>query len=216
MALIASKNGFLVDKRFPYDAEVEYLESTGKQWIDTGFRSDNTCKISIGMEIPASMTTNGWVFGSRNGSSSANDKSCLFAAVNENTCYAMLGSGIKEFNLSLIKNNLHIVEMSLTGGVVIDGAVVARFTPSEQADVFTNIFPIVLFTLRFGPSTLGNNFHGRIYGFSVMSNGIPRLLFQPVRFTNENGQSEGAMYDRVSGKLFGNKGTDDFVLGPDK
>ena len=38
----------------------------------------------------------------------------------------------------------------------------------------------------------------------------------PVRFTNENGVSEGAMYDRVSGNLFRNAGTSSFIIGPDK
>ena len=40
--------------------------------------------------------------------------------------------------------------------------------------------------------------------------------FIPVRFTNEDGVSEGAMYDKVSGQLFGNAGTGAFVIGPDK
>ena len=37
----------------------------------------------------------------------------------------------------------------------------------------------------------------------------------PVRFTNELGQSEGAMYDRVSGQLFRNSGTGAFGFGTD-
>ena len=37
----------------------------------------------------------------------------------------------------------------------------------------------------------------------------------PVRFTNEAGQPEGAMYDRVSGELFRNQGTEAFIIGPD-
>ena len=36
-----------------------------------------------------------------------------------------------------------------------------------------------------------------------------------VRFTNELGQSEGAMYDRVSGQLFRNQGTGAFLYGRD-
>ena len=40
--------------------------------------------------------------------------------------------------------------------------------------------------------------------------------FQPVRFTNGLGQSEGAMYDRVSGQLFRNSGTGAFNYGNDK
>jgi hypothetical protein len=38
----------------------------------------------------------------------------------------------------------------------------------------------------------------------------------PVRFTNEQGVSEGAMYDKVSGQLFRNAGTGVFGFGPDK
>lgn len=37
-----------------------------------------------------------------------------------------------------------------------------------------------------------------------------------VRITNSLGISEGAMYDRVSGKLYRNEGTGAFVIGPDK
>ena len=40
--------------------------------------------------------------------------------------------------------------------------------------------------------------------------------FIPVRFTNEDGVSEGAMYDKVSGQLYRNQGTGAFVIGPDK
>ena len=40
--------------------------------------------------------------------------------------------------------------------------------------------------------------------------------FIPVRFTNEDGVSEGAMYDKVSGQLYRNAGTGAFIIGPDK
>ena len=40
--------------------------------------------------------------------------------------------------------------------------------------------------------------------------------FIPVRFTNEDGESEGAMYDKVSGQLYRNAGTGAFIIGPDK
>ena len=40
--------------------------------------------------------------------------------------------------------------------------------------------------------------------------------FIPVRFKNEDGVSEGAMYDKVSDQLYRNAGTGAFVIGPDK
>ena len=50
----------------------------------------------------------------------------------------------------------------------------------------------------------------------IVSMGSVLLDAIPVRFTNENGVSEGAMYDRVSGSLFRNAGTSSFIIGPDK
>lgn len=40
--------------------------------------------------------------------------------------------------------------------------------------------------------------------------------FVPVRFLNEDNRWEGAMYDNVNGELFRNQGTGMFVIGPDK
>lgn len=56
----------------------------------------------------------------------------------------------------------------------------------------------------------------RIYHMDISSGAGYIRRFVPVRFTNELGVSEGAMYDRVSGELFGNAGTGAFVIGPDK
>ena len=39
--------------------------------------------------------------------------------------------------------------------------------------------------------------------------------FIPVRFTNESGEQEGAMWDRVTKQLFRNAGTGAFTFGPD-
>lgn len=47
-------------------------------------------------------------------------------------------------------------------------------------------------------------------------NGAALIDLIPVRFMNETGQQEGAMYDKVSKQLFRNKGTGSFIIGPDK
>ena len=56
---------------------------------------------------------------------------------------------------------------------------------------------------------------GRIYYIKISTNS-KTFDFIPVRFTNKNGVSEGAMYDRISGRLFRNSGTGAFIIGPDK
>ena len=56
----------------------------------------------------------------------------------------------------------------------------------------------------------------KITSSKIYIDGVIARDFIPVRFTNEQGVSEGAMYDRVSGQLFRNSGTGAFTVGPDK
>ena len=56
----------------------------------------------------------------------------------------------------------------------------------------------------------------RYYNAKISVGDIVVIDAIPVRFTNENDVSEGAMYDRVSGQLFRNAGTGAFIIGPDK
>ena len=59
-----------------------------------------------------------------------------------------------------------------------------------------------------------NNFSGgsvRIREVKFFYNGMLSKDIIAVRFTNEQGVSEGAMYDRVSGALFRNAGTGAFT-----
>lgn len=58
--------------------------------------------------------------------------------------------------------------------------------------------------------------HARIYSCKLWQDNILVRDYIPVRFTNELGQSEGAMYDRVSKQLFRNQGTGAFLYGNDK
>lgn len=54
-------------------------------------------------------------------------------------------------------------------------------------------------------------FEGKIYNISLYSDDVKLRDFIPVRIG-----TTGYMYDKVSKQLFGNAGTGDFILGPDK
>lgn len=56
----------------------------------------------------------------------------------------------------------------------------------------------------------------KITDFTIEKNNEILIALKAVRFTNEDGVSEGAMYDKVSGQLFRNAGTGAFIIGPDK
>ena len=58
---------------------------------------------------------------------------------------------------------------------------------------------------------------GVLYSWKeITPDGVKVIDIIPVRFTNEDGVSEGAMFDKVSGQLFRNAGTGALVIGPDK
>ena len=187
----------------PYDAEVEYLEGTGTQWIDTGISGRN----GILTRVVGSLTdvdsvnrffrayySNRLQFSS--GVSAASNN--YFVILN------MSGSG----NTSVQKDTdwHEFVIQSVSGDcwAKIDGVTVLSGSTIVEAGVGI----IHLFQAS---STAYSRC--KISAFSVRDTSTNELIIDliPVR---KNGV--GYMYDRVSGQLLGNAGTGDFVLGPDK
>ena len=67
-------------------------------------------------------------------------------------------------------------------------------------------------TLVIGQIISNAQFVGKLYSFRIEDdNNINIIDLIPVRVG-----TTGYMYDRVSGQLFGNDGTGDFIVGPDK
>ena len=58
---------------------------------------------------------------------------------------------------------------------------------------------------------VGNQMTGRIYRWRYWEGGVLKQDFYPVRVGED-----GYMYDKVSGVLFSNQGTGEFIIGPDK
>lgn len=67
--MIAARNAFLMSgAKLPYDAEIEYLESTGTQWIDTGVRPNGQTDFLVDTQF-RSLIGGGNRFGCRDVSS---------------------------------------------------------------------------------------------------------------------------------------------------
>ena len=186
----------------PYDAEVEYLESTGTQWIDTGYTPSGPTTFNLS----ATFTPTSSEFD-------------FFGAYRLYTQGSMICGCYNKFVFGYNPPNSRIDSASL-GSAEIYAKIeyslgqssrtlkVNGTTYSGNGATFSNL-EVTLFR---------SNFIGifKCHAFQIYdANGILVRDFQPVRFTNENGQSEGAMYDRVSRKLFRNAGTGSFTIGPD-
>jgi hypothetical protein len=205
MSLIAARSAMVGGgAKLPYDAEVEYLESTGTQWIDTGYSYNSaTDVVELVFEALTTSAAYSWVFGAydtvkRLGLGVGSGTNRRTFGYNETTSYnsdTYYTSSSHEF-------------LANQSGAGIDGI---RFFNYSS---FSTISNILLHTIPLDTTTYCSN--SRIWSYKHYRNGVLMRYFQPVRFTNEFGQTEGAMYDRVSGQLFRNAGTGSFTIGADK
>ena len=193
-------------KSLPYDYEVEYLEATGPQWIDTGFKATGGCIF----DFEAMWTTYGEaIVGSHNPSSNFSN------GFNRNQAYIYAQNKV-QFNKC---NNFEGISYPCSVGIKyhvyynsigsnrigsIDGNVIVNQTNTGTLNPVNNVvFFLVQYNLTYQK--------GRIYNCKLYDSTSTLVRdFIPVRV----GQV-GYLYDKVSGELFGNNGTGEFILGPD-
>ena len=180
---------------------VEYLESTGTQWIDTGIKPTSTTKAVVDTAF-----TKGSVLGSI--IPSYYSTWFCFTGGTAATVRYYYGS-ISNYDYMIDKTIRHVYGISKD--FEIDGSVV-YISYNTLTTGTQNIY-------AFGRIHNGNPndlLKGKIFSLEIYDGDDLVCDFTPVHFTNELGQSEGAMYDRVTGEIFGNEGSGSFIIGPDK
>ena len=193
----------------PYDAEVEYLESNrkfGYQWIQTDLFPYDGIDIYIGlMPIEYENVLSTWFVSDPVGDENGGFyRLCRGTGLDALVNYkSMNSSNIYVNNVSLgIKHELTIKH---DGSIIHNGIIVNTFKYLQKAPNEPNS-PFLLL----GDLSLQKQTWGKLYYFKVVDNEKILIDLIPVRIADE-----GFMYDRVSGKLFGNVGTGKFILGPD-
>lgn len=179
---------------YPYDSEVEYLESTGTQYIDTDVTPNQ--ELSIEIKWKNKTTQSGkYLFGS--GSSTTN---CIRGYISTNG-YWRFGGGYGALNTTDTTLRTAVMDKE---GLVINGV---TYNYNGTVGTFSSARTIKIFAGDSGNAPISTC----IYYFKISNNGTLVRDLIPVRVG-----TTGYMYDRVSGKLFSNSGTGSFVLGPDK
>lgn len=196
-----------------YDTEIEYLEGTGTQWIDTNI-SGNTYINSLEIEVK-------FLFVNKQ-----SKETCVIGAKNlprENIGFTLYTNSSNQINSWVVSGStVPIGQLSIGDTYVIK---VTFNKPQNRIHVFNGITSsnngnnnytgngiITLFMDNVnGTQTYAAPGKIKLYYCKVKSDNTLLIDAIPVRI----GQV-GYMYNKVSGKLFGNKGTGNFVLGPDK
>lgn len=186
---------------------IEYLESAGGiQWIDTGIVvDDNNYVLKCDMErtqVP-SLAWCGY-FGS-------------YPLSTQSPCTRLINSGTS-VNLYVNYSRVGSGGNTAPGYTIFDPSVrTVYMLYNGKLDYYRNekLFYSLSISAPNGIDTdtirvFGDGAYMRLYRFSIMYNGEPIIDLIPVR-----DDVVGCLYDTISGQLFYNEGTDEFIVGPD-
>ena len=202
--IVAAHQTMLAPPALPYDAEVEYLESTRTQYVDTGVAPKNVPGFAMSLDcMRISGAWSGYGTGVFPGQR---------IVLRNYTGGTALQVGSDVYGNGSVLNGIRItVSFDMVNGSVSVGEYSDTFDPST----YTNLgggYNFYLFAVSRNNTPNPNPYDNiRIYGAKFWSNGVLVRDFIPVRV----GQT-GYLFDRASGTLFGNAGTGNFTIGPDK
>lgn len=191
----------MMNKALPYDAEVEYLESAGNCIISTDFIPTGD-DIRIQTKVLYKGYTDGssyipWFY------TYVNEQTNAYRIIRASTSTTSIllyngaranGGGVP-YNITL--NNIYNIDFNRN-----------RYTINTSSGNLSTVKGTENsgYLYLFSPK-----FKGAFFFFRLLKEDVLMLDLIPVRKGNV-----GYMYDKVSGQLFGNAGTGQFILGPDK
>ena len=186
----------------PYDIEVEYLESSGAQYIDTGVTPPYAATVAFAAKVGVS-TNDGT---RRFLCASSNSNNNHYTEIGGNMRF---GVGRNYCNVTLQVSKLYdtetvFVPTKFDASIIVDGT---TYTASSTASVTSNWYRLVLFRIT-AQYTGSHQMLGPVR-ISVNSNVVRDFI--PVRK-----DSVGYMFDKVTRTMYSNAGTGSFILGPDK
>lgn len=190
-----------VSEPVPYDAKIEYLESTGIQWINTGIIPDETTGIEA--KVTCSNNTDSYFIGLRNNSSNTR-----WGAGHSNNgfywCYRTYQTSGRLWGLDATIKLNYLNDKKF---IATDGSTTVNVSLPSLS--FTPAYNIRLFGSA-GIVASYSKWSGKIYYTKITQGSSTIMDLIPVRVG-----TTGYMYDKVSGELFGNTGTGSFTLGND-
>jgi hypothetical protein len=185
----------------PYDAEIEYLESSGTQYIDISFFGTTTTTIYIKFETTYLTGSNAYgIFGYRK---AVRENAFSLMQYNEGGQLFRWDYGSELNHIKPVSSGWHIASTN-GNSMDLDGTIAAGGQLSIAGAMY-------LFAINQNGTVFIPSKHLKISSFKLYKSGSLTLDLIPVR----KGQI-GYMYDKVSGQLFGNAGTGQFILGSDR
>lgn len=173
--------------------QVEYIQSSGTQYIDTGFKPNQDTRVVMYGYNESSNSA--WIYGAWN---SANSGAFAYLSVNR---YYMYGS--QQINANSISTGEFTLDHK-KNSFTLNGT-----TISGDSETFTCNYSLYLFALNVGGSVSSGKLTGKLYSCEIYDNGT--LVRDYVPCKNPDGII--GLYDLVNDTFYVNAGTATFSAG---
>lgn len=180
--------------------QLEYLQSTGTQYIDTGFKPNQDTRVVCKTVCQVSSAAN-WVYGARTSNSS---NQYTFLGASAGTYASGFATAAVYFPSSLNTTNPIVVDKNKTVTTINGGN-----AATNTAATFTAPVNLALFAVN----TNGTISYGKVklYYVQIYDNGTLIRNMVPVK----NSSGTLGMYDTVNGVFYTNAGSGTFTAGAD-
>lgn len=186
--------------------KLEYIESTGTQYIDTGFKPTYQTRVVIDVQLAEYASVTRGIFGSRNANSpTASQSFSMFqtSATEIRTDYFGTGKTI-----SVDSSSARLLIDKSANATIVGGATV------ENTAVSSGESPYNLYLLSYNnigsPPSSGST-AAKLYSCQIYDNGT--LIRDYIPCLNPSGKV--GLFDWENGVFYANAGTGSFVAGPE-
>ena len=181
--------------------DVDYIESTGTQYIDTKYIPTNNSVYKFKAECTEDASGVRTVFGSRNTNDTASSVAYLYNSSSNarwatNTLKNNIATALEPHTCTLSKN-----------GYEVDG-INEQFAGQTFTGTSTN--SIFLFAIHLADGTAGSISKIKCWNFSIEENGVTVRSYKPTVWHNGNTTAVACLYDEVYNKMYTNAGTGSF------
>lgn len=190
--------------------EVEYIESTGTQWIDTGITIDNDLDLRIDGKILISATQVGQyprVFGGRRYRGSSDDEAIMLGFTK--AWYGKIGTNETQL-FALLPNNVYIFSLNKQH-LMLSGV---EYPMNQVAESLVVNTPIILFAelqeVTSETTKIINYGSFALFNLKIYDNAVLVRNFVPCYRKSDN---EIGLYDLVTKTFYTNQGTGEFLKG---
>ena len=184
--------------------QLEYIESSGTQYVDTGFKPNQDSRIVADMDI-VGYSGQSAVLGSRNG---LNTGGFALFTYNNNAGYQNDYASRQNFPIGGNSAGRHLIDKN-KNTLVVDGTTIDTVTPAK----FSVNHTAFLFQINNNGSNMvsGCPTSAKLYSSQLYDNG--NLIRDFVPCIDPIGTV--GLYDQVDGKFYANAGTGTFTAGPE-